>query len=110
MIALMALALFAQTNISINVGSRDKKDSARAAHADSMQLEREARMDSLRARRVKRDLIDNARRLAKRIPLTPALLASSFRDAGARTLLTAARAARLEQDTALLAYDATVYE
>jgi hypothetical protein len=106
----MALALFAQTNISINVGGRDKKDSARAAHADSMQLEREARMDSLRARRVKRDLIDNARRLAKRIPLTPALLASSFRDAGARALLTAARAARLEQDTALLAYDATVYE
>ncbi|HEY4954306.1 MAG TPA: hypothetical protein VII02_05425 [Gemmatimonadaceae bacterium] len=110
MIALMALALFAQTNISINVGGRDKKDSARAAHADSMQLEREARMDSLRARRVKRDSLDNARRLAKRIPLTPALLASSFRDAGARTLLTAARAARLEQDTALRAYDATVYE
>jgi hypothetical protein len=110
MIALMALALFAQTNISINVGGRDKKDSARAARADSMQLEREARMDSLRARRVKRDSINNVRRLARRIPLTPALLASSFRDAGARTLLTAARAARLEQDTALLAYDATVYE
>jgi len=109
MIALVAVALFAQTSISINVGGA-KKDSVTAARDDSIQIEREARRDSLRLRRVRSDSIDKARRLAKRVPLTPAKLASAFRDAGARTLLTAARAARLEQDTALRGYDATAYE
>ena len=66
--------------------------------------------DSLRARHIKSDSIEHARRVAKRIPLTPERLATAFRDPGARTLLTAARAARLEQDTALRGYDATAYE
>ncbi len=111
MIALVAVALFAQTTISINVGGgHAKKDSVKAARDDSIQLEREARMDSLRSRRARSDSIDKARRLAKRIPLTPARLTSAFRDQSARTLLTAARAARLEQDTALRGYDATAYE
>lgn len=110
MIALIAVALFAQSHISINIGASAKKDSVTAARADSMQMEREARMDSLHSRRARSDSIDRARRLAKRIPLTPARLASSFRDPGARTLLTAARAARLDQDTALRGYDATAYE
>lgn len=107
MVALLVAVLFAQTSVTINVGSGPKRDSARA---DSLQMAREARRDSLRARRVKSDSVDRARRLAKRIPLTPARLASAFRDPGARTLLTAARAARLEQDTALRGYDATAYE
>lgn len=110
MIALIAVALFAQSHISINIGASAKKDSVTAARADSMQMEREARMDSLHSRRARSDSIDRARRLAKRIPLTPARLASAFRDPGARTLLTAARAARLDQDTALRGYDATAYE
>ncbi len=110
MIALLAVALFAQTSISINVGGHAKKDSVTAARDDSLQLDREGRMDSLRARRVRGDSLNKIRRLAKRIPLTPVLLASSFRDPRARALLTAARAARLAQDTALLAYDATAYE
>ena len=110
MIALVAVALFAQTSISINVGGGAKKDSVKTARQDSIQLEREARRDSLRSRRVRSDSVNNARRLAKRIPLTPAKLASAFRDAGARTLLTSARAARFDQDTALRGYDATAYE
>jgi len=109
MIGLVAIALFAQTSVSISVGSK-AKDSVTTAHRDSVQMEREARRDSLRLRRMKSYSVNLARRLAKRIPLTPALLASSFRDSGARTLLNAARAARLEQDTALRAYDATAYE
>ena len=109
MIALMAVALFAQTSVSINIGSK-AKDSATAAHTDSIQMQREARRDSLRLRHIKSDSLDKIRRLARRVPLTPALLASAFRDPGARTLLNAARAARLEQDTALRAYDATAYE
>ncbi len=107
MVALLVAVLFAQTSVTIRVGSDAKKDSARA---DSLQIVREARRDSLRARRVRSDSIEHARRVAKRIPLTPGRLATAFRDPGARTLLTAARAARLEQDTALRGYDATAYE
>ncbi|MEO7683741.1 MAG: hypothetical protein ABIU86_07355, partial [Gemmatimonadaceae bacterium] len=107
MVAILAAVLFAQTSVTIAVGGKAKTDSARA---DSVQMAREARRDSLRARRAKSDSIDHARRVAKRIPLTPARLATAFRDPGARTLLTAARAARLEQDTALRGYDATAYE
>ena len=107
MVALLVAVLFAQTSVTVRVGGDAKKDSARA---DSMQIAREVRRDSLRARRIKSDSVEHARRLAKRIPLTPARLASAFRDTGARTLLTAARVARLEQDTALRGYDATAYE
>ncbi len=110
MIALVAVALFAQTTISIGIGNRPKPDSARAARADSIQMAREVRRDSLLARRIAHDSIDHARRLAKRVPLTPALLANAFHDERARTLLNAARAARLEQDTGLRGYDATAYE
>jgi hypothetical protein len=45
-----------------------------------------------------------------RIPVTPELEASAFRDAAARSLLTKARAARMHQDSALLSYDATAYQ
>jgi hypothetical protein len=107
MVALLMAVVFAQTSVTIKVGGDAKKDSARA---DSVQLAREARRDSLRARRIRSDSVEHARRLAKRIPLTPARLASAFRDPGARALLTAARVARLEQDTALRGYDATSYE
>src|SRR4051812_538527 len=41
--------------------------------------------------------------------VTPELLATAFRDARASALLTRARAARLTQDSALIAYDATSY-
>ncbi len=112
MLALVAVALLAQTSISIHVGGDAKKDTtvAAAARADSIRLRREAVRDSLRARRVRQDSTGRARRIAKRIPLTPMLLTSAFRDPGARALLTAARAARLEQDTSLRGYDATSYE
>jgi hypothetical protein len=112
MVVILALALFAQTNISVRIGSDAKKsDSAAAAvRAEANSLRREARNDSLRARRAKYDSVNKERRLSKRIPLTPALLSSAFRDPGARTLLNAARAARLDQDTSLRGYDATSYE
>ena len=93
MVALAAIALFAQT-ISISVGG-GKKDSVKVAHADSIQVEREMRRDSMRVRRARSDSVNNARRVAKRIPLTPAKLATAFRDPGARALLTSARVARL---------------
>jgi hypothetical protein len=107
MVALLAAVLFAQSSVTISVGGKAKADSARA---DSVQIAREARRDSLRARSIRSDSIEHARRVAKRVPLTPGRLATAFRDPGARTLLTAARVARLEQDTALRGYDATAYE
>jgi hypothetical protein len=110
MIALLAVALFAQTTVSIGVGGKAKKDSASAAREDSMQIARDRRIDSLRARRIRGDSIDRARRKARQVQLTPALLNSAFRDSRARDLLAAARVARLEQDTALKGYDATAYE
>jgi hypothetical protein len=51
---------------------------------------------------------DTARRV-RRIPLTPELERSAFRDARARTLLTRAREARMAQDSALRSYDAKSY-
>ena len=52
---------------------------------------------------------DTAREKARRIPLTPELERSAFRDERARALLTRARQARLTQDSALRNYDAKSY-
>jgi len=54
----------------------------------------------------------NARRRHQgvRRPVTAELQASAFKDATAKTTLLAARAARLKQDSALVAYDAMTYE
>src|SRR5690242_14486081 len=46
----------------------------------------------------------------KRIPLTPALLTSAFKDPEARHILQLARQARMSQDSALQGYDATTYQ
>jgi hypothetical protein len=46
----------------------------------------------------------------KRIPLTPELLSSAFKDPEARHILTLARQARMSQDSALQGYDATTYQ
>ncbi|HEX6536120.1 MAG TPA: ShlB/FhaC/HecB family hemolysin secretion/activation protein [Gemmatimonadaceae bacterium] len=43
----------------------------------------------------------------RRVPLTPALLASAYRDPVAKDLVTRARAARTAQDSSLVSYDAT---
>jgi hypothetical protein len=101
------LLVFAQ--VTVTVGNHP------LSHADSVKREaRLARADSAAARRdsirAVRDSFHVKRREERQIPVTPALLASAFRDAAARTLLNRARAARLSQDSALLSYDATTYE
>ena len=50
------------------------------------------------------------KQVRKRIPVTPELERTAFRDTAARTLLLKAREARMRQDSALLAYDATAYQ
>jgi hypothetical protein len=47
-----------------------------------------------------------ARRARRRVPFTPELLASAYRDASTRDLVTRARAARFEQDSSIESYDA----
>jgi hypothetical protein len=77
---------------------------------DSIRLRREIWRDSVIAANRANDSSDRARRRAKQIALTPALEANAFKDPGARTLLTAARKARLQQDSSISGYDATAYE
>jgi hypothetical protein len=48
--------------------------------------------------------------LPRRIPVTPELLRTAFDDSMARTLLLKARTARLQQDSALVSYDAMAYQ
>jgi hypothetical protein len=94
----LALFVVAQQG-SVTVGA-DRGDSARRARRDSMRAE----MVTNREIRERRD------REASRIPLTPELERSAFRDAQARQLLLRARRARLEQDSSLQSYDATTHQ
>ena len=70
-----------------------------------------AKSDTTERARAALDTIDHGKRPErKRIPVTPELEQSAFRDPGARTLLLKAREARMRQDSALLSYDATAYQ
>src|SRR5687768_15479983 len=87
----LAFAVAANQQVTVRVGSKP---------------------DSADKRRVLADTIDNerGRRRRLRIPVTPELEASAFRDANSKQLLLKARDARMRQDSALLAYDATAYQ
>src|ERR1700704_517065 len=117
MIALLAAVVFAQSHAVISIG-KDNQDSATRARVDSLAVRkqdsiavrRDARRDSLRAREHVRDSVRKEFRLAKKLPITPAIMASAFKDPGARDLLLRAREARLTQDSSLTGYDASAYE
>ena len=109
MLSLLAAIVFAQTSATIQIGN-DNKDSVTKARSDSIAYRRDQRRDSLRARSRARDSVRKETRLARRPPITPAILASAFKDARARDLLLRARAARLTQDSTLTGYDASAYE
>jgi Haemolysin secretion/activation protein ShlB/FhaC/HecB len=109
MLALLAVVVFAQSHAALQVGA-DKQDSVTRAKRDSIAIRRDQVRDSLRARGRARDSVRKEIRIAKQLPVTPAVLASSFKDRGARDLLQRAREARLSQDSSLTAYDANSYE
>ena len=91
----VVLAFALAVGQQITVRTTSKPDTTKRDHrvlADTMNDERDRR------------------RTRKPIPVTPELERSAFRDAPARTLLHAAREARMRQDSALLAYDATAYQ
>src|SRR6266480_2987881 len=108
MLALLAAVVFAQS-ATIQVG-KTKQDSIAAAKRDSITNRREVWRDSLRAVRQSRDSARRSARLARKLPVTPAVLATAFKDPAARELLLRAREARLSQDSTLNAYDASAYE
>ncbi len=109
MLALLAAVVFAQSHVTLQAGN-DKRDSVDRAKSDSIAIRREQRRDSLRAHERGRDSVRREIRLAKRLPVTPAVMASAFKDPGARDLLLRAREARLSQDSSLTGYDANAYE
>ncbi|MFL5638253.1 MAG: ShlB/FhaC/HecB family hemolysin secretion/activation protein [Gemmatimonadaceae bacterium] len=109
MFLLLAAAVFAQSSISLQI-SPGKQDSVARARRDSIAARQDIRRDSIRANRRARDSVRTAMRLAKRPPLTPAVIASAFKDSRARDLLLRARDARLTQDSTLRSYDASAYE
>lgn len=85
--------------VTVQVGGKAKADSAR----------RVAVRDSIRAEIMNR-ADDNRRRPVRRIPVTPELERTAFKDSASRALLLRARAARFEQDSTLLSYDASAYQ
>src|SRR5215510_13888494 len=96
-VLLLAAAFPLMQSVSVTVGKT----------TDSTKARINAQSDSARRARERRE---EERGPPRRIPLTPELERSAFRDPQARELLLKARAARLEQDSALLSYDATAYQ
>src|SRR5947209_3862570 len=105
----LALAVFAQSQISITIGNQ-KKDSVDKAKRDSIAYARDLRRDSLRVRRQQHDSLERQARIARQLPLTPKALATAFKDPAARDLLQRARMARLVQDSTLTGYESNGYE
>jgi len=109
MLSLLAVVIFAQAHINLQIG-KDNQDSVARAKRDSIAFRRDERRDSTIAKARVRDSVRKAIRIARRPPVTPAVLASAFKDSRARDLLLHAREARLVQDSMLTGYDASAYE
>lgn len=113
MLNLIAVALLAQTSVSIGVGN-SPTDSVekvkREARADSLAAVRASRRDSLRRARQGRDSVRVVKKRARVLPVTPTVLATAFSDERARRLFLDARIARMRQDSSLQSYDALAYE
>ena len=108
MLSLLAAAVFAQSSVTVQIG-KDKQDSVAKAKRDSIAFVRDEHRDSIMAKERVKDSVRKALRLARRPQVTPAILASAFKDSRARDLLLQARQARLTQDSTLTAYDASTY-
>ena len=96
MIALIPVALAFQVAVGVRVG-QDTSAKARLERASEMEAQLE-------------DIPVTERRPVKRVAVTDEMLRTAYKDAGAKSLLLRARAARLKQDAALASYDATTYQ
>lgn len=91
MLAHLVFALLQATPASATTPAADTTRAASSASADSTKRERD-------------------KKPPRRIPLTPGLVSSAFKDPAARNILLLARSARMHQDSALQGYDATTYQ
>src|ERR1700681_4084423 len=98
MLSFLAAIVFAQSSITLQVG-KDRQDSVAKAKRDSIAFVRDEHRDSILAKQRVKDSVRKPLRLARRPQVTPAILASAFKDLGARDLLLQARQARLPQDS-----------
>src|SRR5881394_847561 len=103
MLAVLALTALLQQQQSAKPTAGQRKADSIAA-AVQKRVEAHIKSEAEAAERSKQRQRDA---MAK---LTPEMIASAFRDAGARDLLQHARAARLKQDSALISYDAIAYQ
>jgi len=99
MIALLPVLFAFQASVGVSV--RANCDSACQARATART---EARM-----LREETGVVRPARE-PRRVPVTPAMLASAYKDDAAKSLVLRARATRLAQDSLLASYDATTYQ
>jgi hypothetical protein len=102
-LALALLLVVQQGSVTVSAG-RSKSDSARRALRDSIRTQVEVAREIADRRERDRD------RRASRIPVTPELERSAFKDDQARALLLHARNARMLQDSTLDSYDATTHQ
>jgi hypothetical protein len=98
MMVLLPIALAFQVQAGVTIGA----DSAERAREKLRQAAAEAEFEAGAPPRRPQTF--------HRIPLTDAMRASAFKDPAAKDLLLRARVARLQQDSALLSYDATTYQ
>ena len=99
MIALLPVLFAFQATVGVRV--RANCDSACQARATAREGARVLREETGGTRPT---------REPRRVPVTPALLASAYHDAAAKSLVLRARATRLAQDSLLASYDATTYQ
>src|SRR4051812_8401700 len=89
----LALAVAFDQQVTVRVGGK----------SDSTAQSQTALSDTI-------DKDSTRKHVRKRVPVTPELERTAFRDPAARALLLKAREARMRQDSALLSYDATSYQ
>jgi hypothetical protein len=95
----LTAALMLQGSVTIRVGDKQKADSAAKRAAELQQILEEVRDDTTRRNRPTR-----------RVALTPAHMATAYKDEPGKELLERARISRLRQDSALISYDVKAYE
>ena len=96
------LSLIVAALLQVTAGSSSPVAPAAAIPADTGVMNDSTRGQRRRARREQRP--------PRRIEVTAEHLATAFRDPAARAVLLVARAARMQQDSALQGYDATTYQ
>ena len=98
LLLVLPAVLALQGQVTIGIG-KQSVDSAKLRAARVEAVMEEVREDT-----------NSRRRVPRHIDVTPAHLATAFRDPAAKELLERARVARMRQDTSLVAYDAKAYE